>query len=122
MRISRHARFIVCVAILLGAAVWTALHLNWRSGGEVAVLAASAAGQKENARMELVFPSGAVAVNQATVEELCALRGVGMAQAEAILLERETNGAFVFPEDLLSVKGIGVKKLAGLIGDIRLGE
>ena len=111
---------IACVAVLLGAVLWTALHLQWHSGSEVVVLAASAAGQRLDARMEMVFPSGAVAVNHATAEELCALHGVGMAQAKAILLELEANGAFVFPEDLLSVKGIGVKKLAGMVDDIRL--
>ena len=70
--------------------------------------------------MPIRFPSGEIAVNDAATEALCALPGVGMAQAEAIIAEREANGRFVFPQDLLAVKGIGEKKLAGLLEQIRL--
>ena len=70
--------------------------------------------------MSVQFPDGEIAVNDATAEALCALPGVGMVQAEAIIAEREANGRFVFPQDLLAVKGIGEKKLAGLLEQIRL--
>lgn len=58
--------------------------------------------------------TGAVRLNHADVEELDALPGVGPAMAQAIMEEREKNGAFFYPEDLLAVKGIGDKKLAAI--------
>ena len=58
-------------------------------------------------------PNGAVAVNTADADELCALFGIGESLAAEIIAERERNGAFYLPEDLLSVRGIGPKKLAG---------
>ena len=58
------------------------------------------------------WPSGTVDVNRATVDELCALRGIGPALAQAIVDERAAMGGFAYPEDLTAVKGIGVKKLA----------
>ena len=61
---------------------------------------------------ELTLPSGTVSVNSAGLYELTELPGVGETLAQAILDEREANGPFRVPEDLLSVKGIGAKKLA----------
>ena len=53
-------------------------------------------------------------VNHATAEELCQLRGVGPAIAQAIVRERERGGDYFYPEDLKAAKGIGDKKLAGM--------
>ena len=39
------------------------------------------------------------------------LPGVGPVTAEAILKEREENGLFIYPEDLISVYGIGDSKM-----------
>ena len=50
-------------------------------------------------------------LNQAGAEELTVLPGIGATTAEAIITEREANGPFCYPEDLISVKGIGKKKL-----------
>ena len=58
------------------------------------------------------WPSGTVDVNRATVDELCALRGIGPALAQAIVDERAAKGGFAYPEDLIAVKGIGAKTLA----------
>ena len=58
------------------------------------------------------WPSGTVDVNRATVDELCALRGVGPKLAQAIVDERAARGGFAYPEDLIAVKGIGAKTLA----------
>jgi competence ComEA-like helix-hairpin-helix protein len=44
-----------------------------------------------------------------SAEELQALYGIGPSLAQTIVEERETNGAFHYPEDLLNVKGIGEK-------------
>lgn len=61
---------------------------------------------------------GPVNINTAGVEELDELPGVGEATARAIVEDREKNGPFASPEDLMRVSGIGEKKferLAGLI-------
>ncbi len=58
--------------------------------------------------------SGWVDVNDGDLSELTELPGVGETLAGQIILERERNGPCHYPEDLLSVKGIGAKKLEGL--------
>jgi len=55
-----------------------------------------------------------VDVNVATVSELDALPGVGLATAAAIVAERERNGPFVNVSDLERVPGIGPAKLAAI--------
>ncbi len=51
-------------------------------------------------------------VNTAGVEELKTLNGIGDVLAQAIVDERERNGAFANVEDLARVSGIGEKTLA----------
>ena len=50
------------------------------------------------------------------------LPGVGETLAQAILDEREARGPFFYPEDLLSVRGIGEKKLEGFREMLALAE
>ncbi len=51
-----------------------------------------------------------VDVNTAGVEELAeALHGVGMAKAQAIIEYREENGAFEHIDELVNVRGIGLR-------------
>lgn len=57
---------------------------------------------------------GPVNINTADVEELDELPGVGEATARAIVEEREANGPFSSPEDIMRVSGIGEKKFARL--------
>lgn len=45
----------------------------------------------------------AIDINRATAAELDALPGVGPATAERIVADREANGPFIFPEDLMRV-------------------
>ena len=65
---------------------------------------------------------GTVSVNHGDVEELCELPGVGESIAAAIITEREENGPFRYPEDLLNVRGIGPAKLAGFLSLLDLSE
>lgn len=58
--------------------------------------------------------AGPVNLNTAGVEELDALPGVGEATARAIIEDRERNGPFSSPEDLMRVSGIGEKKFEKL--------
>lgn len=57
-------------------------------------------------------------INSADVAELDELPGVGEATARAIVEDRERNGPFSTPEDLMRVSGIGEKKFAKMEGMI----
>ena len=55
-----------------------------------------------------------VNLNSGSAEEIAAaLKGVGMSKANAIVEHRESNGDFASVEQLLDVKGIGMKTLEG---------
>ena len=56
-----------------------------------------------------------VHINTASLDELCALNGVGPKLAEKILEVRNALGAFKKAEDLQKVPGIGKKKLEKLL-------
>ena len=64
--------------------------------------------------------SGLVSINNATVEQLDELPGVGPSTAQAIVDDREQNGPFTSLEDLMRVSGIGEKKFEKLKGSISL--
>lgn len=57
---------------------------------------------------------GIISLNQATVEDLESLPGIGPVLAERIIAHREQIGGFQQVEDLLQVPGIGEAKLASL--------
>lgn len=76
----------------------------------------------ELAAIEL--PDGTVQVNTASLDELIELPGVGETIGQYIMDERESRGPFLYPEDLLSVRGIGEKTLENLRDwlDMTLGD
>lgn len=51
-----------------------------------------------------------VSINQADIEVLCTLPGIGKGTAEKIVLWRNDNGSFQSLEQLMEVKGIGQAK------------
>lgn len=57
---------------------------------------------------------GKIDINKATASELEELPGVGPATAEKIVKDREANGPFRAPEDLMRVPGIGPKKFEAM--------
>ncbi|MGP4067667.1 helix-hairpin-helix domain-containing protein [Halobacillus sp. B29] len=61
-----------------------------------------------------------LAINQATLEEIESLNGIGPSKAAAILQYREENGPFKTSKDLLNVTGIGEKTLENLEEFIRI--
>lgn len=67
------------------------------------------------------MPDGIIRINEADTEELTVLPGVGETLAAEILREKDKNGPFHYPEDLLSVRGIGAKKLKGIWSWLDLG-
>ncbi|WP_265525129.1 ComEA family DNA-binding protein [Paenibacillus sp. JDR-2] len=81
---------------------------NTQTGGIHAEAKAGEAGGKEE------IPSGKLDINRATAEQLDTLKGIGPAKAQAIIADRERNGLFSSADDLLRVKGIGSKLLAGI--------
>lgn len=60
-----------------------------------------------------------VQVNQAGVEELSALPGIGQILAERMVKERKRRGRYLTFSDLARVKGITPKVLAKLKGFVR---
>lgn len=51
-----------------------------------------------------------VNVNSANAEEIAeSLKGVGLSKAEAIVSYRDANGAFKHVDELVNVKGIGIR-------------
>lgn len=53
-----------------------------------------------------------ISLNNATVEELTQLSGLGEKTAQKILAYRESHGGFDSVEELMNIDGIGEKKLA----------
>lgn len=52
---------------------------------------------------------GKININEASVDELTQLKNIGPGYAERIVQYREENGPFEKPEDIMKVKGIGLK-------------
>lgn len=61
-----------------------------------------------------------VSLNEATLEELKMLPGIGNSYAQRIIEYRETNGGFKSVDDLVNVRGIGEKTLEKLKPFIKL--
>ncbi len=60
--------------------------------------------------------AGIIRINEADAEELQEISGIGDTLSGMILQERLKNGPFFYPEDLVSVKGIGMQKLNSIKG------
>lgn len=58
--------------------------------------------------------AGTVDINRADAAELETLPGIGPTTAQKIVDDREANGPFAKPEDLMRVPGIGPKKFEAL--------
>ena len=67
---------------------------------------------------EPTVSAGLVNINTAGTSELDALPGVGPSTAQAIVEDREANGAFKSIEDIMRVTGIGEKKFEKLKSSI----
>lgn len=60
-------------------------------------------------------------VNRAAAEELASLPGLGESLAQAIVTERELGGPYLYPEDLIRVRGIGPESVQKLLDYITVG-
>lgn len=74
----------------------------------------TAASNGEDAALTSRDEAGRLDLNRATAVELDGLKGIGPSKAQAIVEDRDQNGFFASVEDLLRVKGIGEKLLAGI--------
>ncbi|MBN2461922.1 MAG: ComEA family DNA-binding protein [Candidatus Cloacimonetes bacterium] len=61
-------------------------------------------------------------INTASAELLSTLKGIGPAKAERIITYRNDRGGFKSIDDLLNIKGIGVKTLDNIRDDICTGD
>lgn len=51
-----------------------------------------------------------VNVNTASAEEIAqSLKGIGLSKAQSIVAYREANGSFLHADELVNVKGIGIR-------------
>lgn len=59
-----------------------------------------------------VWAAGPVNVNTASAEEISeSLKGIGLSKAQLIVDYREANGSFLHVDELVNVKGIGLKTI-----------
>lgn len=101
--------------INLAAPVSDGAKVHIPTSEELSAGAQGASGESGNAGAPAGSASAAptlVNINTATSEELQRLPGVGEATAAAIIEDRQANGPFSSPEDLMRVSGIGEKKFA----------
>ncbi len=71
----------------------------------------------------LAWAAAAVDINQASAEEIAeALKGVGLSKAQAIVAYRETNGPFGHADELVKVKGIGLRTVDRNRENIEVGK
>lgn len=79
-----------------------------------------ASGAREQSAAVPPAPSGTLRINEADADELITLPGIGETLAQAILDERELHGPFIYPEDLMAVRGIGPSKLREILPYLNL--
>lgn len=64
-----------------------------------------------------------VNINTASAEEIAdSLKGIGLSKAQKIVDYREANGSFVHADELVNVKGIGLRTVDQNRGMILLGN
>ena len=66
--------------------------------------------------------SAPVELNNATVDQLMAIRGIGKVMAERIVAWRDEHGPFRRVEDLMKVKGVGEKTFEKLRPFVKVGK
>jgi len=72
------------------------------------------------AEVERSCSSGEVDLNRATREELESIRGIGPALAQEIIQYRERHGPFLRMEEMLILRGVGMRKLKALSASLCL--
>lgn len=110
-RVFRQAAAALAAAALAGCVAVLLVKL-WQGNRKTTLLLNRPASRQ--AVCTTASPTGRLDINTATQAELETLPGVGPETARRIVEEREQNGPFYYPENLLSIKGIGPKTLERL--------
>ncbi len=108
----RRWRLMVCGALILCSAALVTAGLSLRPGA-LSGDAFRSAGRSVPPVSPVTLPEGTVDVNSGELYELTELPRVGEVIAGRIIENREAHGPYYYPEDLLSVNGIGAKTLEG---------
>lgn len=90
-----------------------ALLANIRLPAKPASVTITATGPAANAA-PVPVKQGTIPVNSADAALLDTLPGIGKVYAQAIIDERMAHGPYFYPEDVMDVKGIGVKRLEAI--------
>lgn len=100
-----------------------ALLANIRLPAKPASVTITATGPAANAA-PVPVKQGTIPVNSADAALLDTLPGIGKVYAQAIIDERMAHGPYFYPEDVMDVKGIGVKRLEAIYDmlDLSSGE
>ena len=106
--------------LALAAAVLCAVHMRVPYNTVSRRMTATEAAPRADDTMPYTLPDGDIDPNTAGLEKLDELPGVGPATAQAIVDEREQNGPFYYPEDLINVKGIGEKTMLKMLERLKL--
>ena len=109
----------ICIGICIALAGWMLMR-HLKSAPAAYLLPSSGAALRRGQKMDVPWPNGSVNPNKASIEELDRLSEIGPVTAANIAEERNRHGDFVFPEDLLSVRGIGPATLQSLWQDLFL--
>lgn len=96
--------------LCVGCCVFGTVHAG-KNSGTLTVVASG----RETESVRADAPDGLIDINSADEEELTGFSGIGETIASRIVEEREKNGPFHYPEDLLAVSGIGENKLNGML-------
>ncbi len=122
MKIRQGVLSCLIALVCLGMAALVVMHL--RPGQPSSWYAIRRADKPMPVRTEMPAPAmaatGPVSVNTAGLDELITIPGIGPVTAQAIIDEREQNGRFSNPQDLLCVRGIGEKTLLKLLPYVNL--
>ena len=94
----------------LAACVEDAMKVHVPAKGEAVGTGQPGTSQAAAANSSSGVSTGLININTASSEQLDDLPGVGDATANAIVRDREANGPYKSPEDLMRVSGIGEKK------------
>ena len=116
-RMSDKAKKSIGMGLVIISVTLVIISLLWMEKPETTVYRASSFADIKPDRIG-IRTEGKINVNTCTAEELMTLYGIGPSLAEAWIRERDENGFFYYPEDILDVKGIGEKKLEQILSDL----
>jgi len=111
----------LAVSLFAGSAVLHLRHIRARHDITIVKNGLSARSSLGEVQKEL-DESRKVDINNADLDKLVNIPGIGNTLASGIIEYRDANGPFLLETDLLKVKGIGEKKFEKMREYIKVGE